>query len=283
MKPTLCADTLVGLTPVEAIRAAADLGYQGVEMVPSALAPDLMAFPAAEQRALAGVARDCGIEIVGFHWLLAGPAGLHATTPNASVRRRTLDYFRRIIELAANTGGRTLTFGSPQQRNYAVGDTADAATERLIAFFRDLAPELVGGRVTVSLEPLEPEYTNLVNSTAEACRVVDAVDAPCMGITLDTHFLRWECKTSGASMRDAFRLTGRRLAHLHIQDDNLLGPGMGKADFGEFLAAAREAGWQGAISLEPLGVTAPRLGAQVAAAGAAFFKTLRERGLTAQG
>ena len=35
---------------------------------------------------------DAGLETIGLHWLLAKTEGLHLTSPDPAVRRRTADY-----------------------------------------------------------------------------------------------------------------------------------------------------------------------------------------------
>ena len=53
-------------------------------------------------------AAKAGIEIIGLHWLLVGPQGLHLTHPDPDVRRNTAAYFRDLVNLCADLGGRVL-------------------------------------------------------------------------------------------------------------------------------------------------------------------------------
>jgi len=272
MKIAVCNELFVGCSAVASIESAAQIGYDGVELAPYTLSDDIAAFPVGSQREIAACARENGIAIVGMHWLLAKPEGLHVASADVTVRRRTRDVFRKLIEITTNIGGRILTFGSPQQRSSMPGMKKREATDRLVGFFQDLVPEFQAANVVLALEPLETEFTNMINSTAEACDIADAIGSDLIGITLDTHFLRWECRVGGGTMLDAFRRAGDRLAHLHIQDDNFRAPGSGTADFAEFIHAVRAVSWNNWLSLETIGIADAEAGCAAAKEGIAFMR-----------
>src|SRR5579884_3306535 len=79
------------------------LGYDGVELAPFTLSDDPASLSAAQRRDIRRTIEDAGLSLVGLHWLLIRPAGLHMTTPDTSVRRRTWDYVHRLIELCAHS------------------------------------------------------------------------------------------------------------------------------------------------------------------------------------
>jgi len=272
MKFAICNEVYVGCSAEYAIGHVAKLGYDGIELAPFTLAEDVASLPELKQREIAECAEDHGIEVVGLHWLLSKPEGLHVTTPDAAVRSRTRDFFRKLIEIGANTGGRVLTLGSPGQRSFAQGESHETAAERAVEFFRALAPELEAAGQVLALEPLEPEYTNFMTRTAQACDIARRIGSKAVGVTLDTHFVRWEIAEFGGSCLDTFRLAGPLIAHMHIQDDNLLAPGTGQVDFSDYKEALRTFGWDGYISVEPLFVKEEGLGERIAAESMAFFK-----------
>ena len=272
MKFGICNEMFVNRPVREVIEYVATLGFDGVELAPFTLSDDLESYPVSEQKAVARCAADNGIEILGLHWLLASPKGLHMTTPDAAVRGRTQDFFRKLIEIGVNTGGKILTLGSPYQRNYAEGESRDSAAERTVEFFKGLTGDLEASGVKLGLEPLEPEFTNFMTRTAETCGIAYAVGSENVGVTLDTHFLRWETKTYGGTFAGMLELAGSRLVHLHIQDDNYLAPGTGAADFSDYVAAVKSFGWEGYISFETLNVTEEGKGEQLAEDCIAFMK-----------
>ena len=101
----------------EACRAARRTGYTGLEVAPADLSDDPAGLPAERRREFGAIIADSGLTCVGTHSLLAAPKGLHLTTPDAAVRRKSWDYFRRLIDLTADLGTRTvMVLGSSKQR-----------------------------------------------------------------------------------------------------------------------------------------------------------------------
>ncbi|HUV07891.1 MAG TPA: sugar phosphate isomerase/epimerase family protein [Spirochaetia bacterium] len=272
MKFSLCNELYKERTIFEVIESVARLGYDGLEVAPFTLTEDIPAFPLRKQREIARCAAENGIEVLGLHWLLSYPEGLHVVSRDDKVRRKTRDYFLKFIEIAVNTGGTLLTLGSPGQRSFGEGDTQGEALKRLTDFLSGLLPDLESNRVTVCLEPLEAELTNLLNRTQEACGVADSLGSSSIGITLDAHFMRWEKEHFGTSEREAFKIAGPRLRHLHIQDDNSRAPGTGNADFSEYVQGVRDINWEGFISMETFASEEGEEGEDIAKAGIAFFK-----------
>ena len=245
-----CNELYGMLSPYEVVDKAAGLGYKGLELAPFTLSEDIMSYPEREQKLLASYARDRGVELMGMHWLLRSPLQLHLTAKNLLIRKRTYDFFLKIFEIAANTGARMLTLGSPKQRSYDADEDYRTARDRAVELFSKLVPVLEAEGLVLSLEPLETEYTNFITRTAEAVALAEMVGSKSIGVTLDTHFLRWETETFATNIADVFRIAGARLTHLHIQDDNRKAPGMGSCDFSELITAVAEIDWDRYLSIE---------------------------------
>jgi len=250
MKFGICNDVYIDWKITDIIQHAAGLGYEGIELAPFTLTDDVEKWRVADQKEIRRCAADHGIEITGLHWLLIKPEGLHVTSPDSEVRTRTRDFFLRLIDMAVNTGGRILTLGSPKQRSFLAHDSHEAAILRLQDFLREIAPAFEDADAVLALEPLEADLTNMMSRTDETRQITDAVDSEHIGITLDTHFLRWEGEEHGIGVHKAFEQAGPRLLHMHIQDDNDGAPGSGTADFGEYIEEVKRIEWAGYISLE---------------------------------
>ena len=278
MKFAICNEMFVGCSVEDALARVAALGYEGVELAPFTLAEDPSTLTVARQKELARCAGDLGVDLFGQHWLLAAPPGLHVTAPDAAVRARTMDFFRKLIEIGVNTGARLLTLGSPGQRSYGEDDILESATDRAADFLGELAPDLEAAGATLALEPLEFEVTNFLVRTAEACDLVDRIGSPAFGVTLDLHFLRWEAGQSGAPLRRAFDIVGDRLAHLHIQDNNYAACGSGTVDYTEYAEIVKGLDWPGYLSFEAFGDFREGDGEDMAAANIEFLRELFPNG-----
>src|SRR5207245_5503803 len=129
MRYAICNETFEGWDHEQVCRFVAEAGYTGLELAPFTLAPRITDVTAQGRRALRHQAEDCGLTILGLHWLLAKTEGLHITSPDESVRRRTADYLVELARCCRDVGGELMVFGSPAQRRIPAGATRAQATE----------------------------------------------------------------------------------------------------------------------------------------------------------
>src|SRR6201996_140076 len=108
------------------------LGYEGLELAPFTLSGDPASLSAAERKTIRQTISDHGLTFVGLHWLLATPPGLQMAAKDETLRKRTWDYVRELIDLCAdlNESRRSpvVVFGSPKQRGTNEGLTAKEAS-----------------------------------------------------------------------------------------------------------------------------------------------------------
>ncbi|SVE53938.1 uncharacterized protein METZ01_LOCUS506792, partial [marine metagenome] len=128
-KYALCSE--VFSTPLgETITSIAEAGFDGIEIAPFNAADSVEEVSAGKRHELRKQALDAGLEIVGLHWLLVSPAGLHLTSGDAAIRRRTISYLQALAEFCSDLGGGVMIFGSPKQRNLAEGEDPRLGFER---------------------------------------------------------------------------------------------------------------------------------------------------------
>ena len=184
----ICSETFAGLDFPSACRAAAMIGYRGIEVEPAHLAPDPAALSASHRKRLRESIAERGLACIGLHSFLKAPAGLHLTTPDPQVRSRSWDYFARLIDLAADLADKpVMVLGSSKQRQAIDGATPRDARQRLIDGLSILAPVAAGREITILMEPLAPHLCNVVNTLGEAMEVVRAVKSPSVATMFDCH------------------------------------------------------------------------------------------------
>lgn len=249
MRIALCNEVLAPWPFARQCEWAAAVGYEGLELAPFTLGDDAWKLPAAERAALRRAASDAGIAISGLHWLLRQPEGLSITSPDATVRARTLEVLRGLIDLCADLGGAVLVHGSPAQRRLPAGDEA-AGRERAIETFATVAAHAQAAGVTYCIEPLAAPEADFLHTVAEAAATVQAIDRPSLRTMLDC------CAAARAEAEPVHEVLARwlptgLLAHVQVNDPNLRGPGQGALGFADILRALRRHGYAGWIAVEP--------------------------------
>ena len=245
MKFAICQELFEGWDWDRQCRFTAETGYTGVEVAPFAMSGPPSRLTPTDRARYRTTAEEHGLEIIGLHWLLAKTQGLHLTSPDAGVRRATTAYLVELGDLCADLGGTIMVFGSPLQRNLADGMSRAGTRVRCGGVPRTL-PRIAERGVTICMEPLTPKETNFINTCADAAELIERV--------ADLHFrLHQDVKAMLSEAESIPTLVHRWrhvTRHFHVNDSNLLGPGMGETDFHPILARLQETQYAGWVSVE---------------------------------
>ena len=273
MRIALCNEVLAGMPLERQCEYAASLGYDGLEIAPFTLSASPERISAAEAAKIRTTVEASGLVVTGLHWLLVKPEGLSLTSPDATVRARTIDVMIRLTALCAELGGAVLVHGSPQQRQIAAGETHAVALARLQDGLVQVASAAAKAGVIYCIEPLSRKETALVNTLAEAVELVRAIDHPHLRTMIDCSAAGLTETCSIPSLIDRWLPTGL-MAHVQVNDPNRRGPGQGEMKFEPILAALKRHDYAGTIAVEPFDYWPD--GAAVAAFSAGYLRGLRE-------
>jgi D-psicose/D-tagatose/L-ribulose 3-epimerase len=254
MRFALCNEVLQPMGFAQQCAFAAQLGYDGLEVAPFTLAENPIDITDAQAREFRRIAEDAGLKIFGLHWLLVAPAGLSIVSDDKALRDRTVGVMKRLVELCAVMGGSYLVHGSPKQRSVPQGATKAQALERATDCFAQVASAARSHGVVYCVEPLSTRETDLINTVAEAAKIVDAVNSPGLKTMID-------CSAAGQveqqPVDDLIRqwMPSGHVAHIQVNDPNRRGPGQGEMKFEPILRAVadmRNAGnYNGVVAVEP--------------------------------
>ncbi|HEY7303876.1 MAG TPA: sugar phosphate isomerase/epimerase family protein [Bryobacteraceae bacterium] len=247
----VCNELFQNLPFAETCKQVRALGYTGLEIAPFTLGPNAGELTREERQSLRRAIHDAGLGFVGLHWLLVGPPSLHATTPDENTRRRTWEYIRSLIDLAAdladnNRGQVVVVFGSPKQRSTVDGMTPYDAVRVFAQELSCAAPHAEARGVTILLEPLSPEQTDVVTTLEEAVSIVKEIKSPAVQTMFDVHNAVREREPHMRLIREFARF----IRHVHVNEYDGREPGTGDYDFRALLATLGETGYSGWISLE---------------------------------
>ena len=254
MKFSLCNEVLQPQPFEQQCASAAAMGYDALEVAPFTLSDNPMLISDAQAAQLRRVAQDAGLSISGLHWLLVAPSGLSIVDASEPVRQRTLAVMQRLVELCALMGGSYLVHGSPKQRSVPPGSSREQALERATESFAKVAATARNAGVIYCIEPLSMRETDLINTVAEAARIVDAIGSPGLRTMID-------CSAAGQEEQEPIDALMRRwmpsghIAHVQVNDPNRRGPGQGDMQFVPILQAVAQlqasGDYEGIVAVEP--------------------------------
>jgi sugar phosphate isomerase/epimerase len=161
-------------------------------------------------------------------------------------RARRIDFLKRAIDIAADLGSDAVSFWSGILREAI---PAEAAFERLAAGCEEVIRHAERRRVRLAFEP-EPGM--FIESFAQFQELLDRVDAPHFGLTVDIGHV--QCVEEGP-IADYLRRWRDRVFNIHIEDmrrgvHEHLRFGEGEIDFPPVLAALQEIGYANGIYVE---------------------------------
>ena len=246
MRFAICNELFEGWPWEKVCDFARGLGYEGLEVAPFTLADSAEQVSPQRRAGLRRAAESRGVEVLGLHWLLVKPPGLYITHADPAVRRRTSDYFVQLVDLCADLGGKVLVIGSPKQRSLMPGVTQQQALEYAADVFRPSLDPAARRGVTLAFEPLGPAETDFMNTVAQSMELVKRLNHPAFRLNLDVKAMSSEPN----SIPDVIRSAKGHVAHVQVNDPNLLGPGMGEVKYEPIIAALREIGYDGWLSVE---------------------------------
>jgi D-psicose/D-tagatose/L-ribulose 3-epimerase len=204
----------------------------GLDLLEIAVGDDVSFDPALTKRAAA----DAGMGIVigpGGQW----PDGADLSDDEPANRRLAFDWHRKQIDLAAAMSARAYSgalYGRPGKvlRRRPPADEYARTAEGL----HGLAAYAQQAGVGIGIEPMSRFRTHLVNTPAQALRLVELAAHPHLKISIDTYHLATEVRDLPAEIRRV----GNKLMALHACENDRGVPGGGLMPWKEIFAAVRE-------------------------------------------
>lgn len=220
-------------------------GFHGVEIAPFTLADQDGRLTVRTIERVRRALADSGLRFAGFHWLLAHPAGLHATCSEATVRKATWDHVQRLLEAAGELGGGPLIFGSPRQRS-AEDVTVEQARIHLQQGIVSVCAAAKDNNSLLLVEALPLRESNLVNTLAEAQEIIEAVHCPAVRGMFDFH----NCADEALPWADLIDHHAAIIRHVHLNTRGGSYPRRVTAEYRNAFLRLQRIGYEGWVSLE---------------------------------
>ena len=228
----------VGLKGLEVAKAA---GFGYVELGVT----EIVALSDAEFDAAAEQVKKVGIPTPNANLFL--PATFRLTGPDAVSPDEQMGYVRKAFPRLQRLGVRILCFGSGGARRVPDGFSKEDAFAQLVAFGKRIAPEARAHGITIVIEPLRRQETNIINTTAEGLALVQAVNDPNFELLVDFFHLASE-KEDPAIILEA----RDHIRHLHMANPHgrVFPQQWEEYDYAPFFANLRQIGYAGRMSIE---------------------------------
>lgn len=227
-------------TPVRNVEAAKAAGFDYVELGTTEIAT---MSDADFERTAEQIAR-VGVTVPVTNLFL--PATLKVTGPEVDREQQAL-YVKKAFDRLARLGTRLVVFGSGGARRVPDGFPRERAFDQLVDFGKRAAAEARAHGITIAVEPLRREETNIINSAAEGLALVEAIHDPNFELMIDFYHLASEREDPAIVVR-----AKDHLRHIHMANPRgrVFPQEWGEYDYAPFFAKLREIGYSGRISVE---------------------------------
>jgi len=222
--------------PIEVtVRRLARYGYKSIEISGE---PDIF-----DTKDLRNLLTENGIACWGAVSLMfEGRDLIHA---DEAVRATSIGYLNECITMAKELDGYEMTIVPSQVGKVAPMDTPEQEWAWAVDSLKEVYAHAQKEGIRMALEPLNRFETNFLNRADQAVLLAEAVGPDC-GVCLDTFHLNIE----EADMLEAIKSSKERLVDFHVADNNRMACGMGALDWPLIVKTLKEAGYDGALTVE---------------------------------
>ncbi len=177
-----------------------------------------------------------------------GP-GRDLTHPEAAVRQESLGYIERCLDICSGVGA--AFFAGPMYSQ--VGKVRQLSPEdrqkdwdMAVDGIRQAAEMAAARDLSLAIEPLNRFESDLVNTAADAVRMVNDIGHPAARVMLDSFHMTIEEEDLEAAILHA----GDQLLHVQVSENHRGIPGTGLTDWAAFARGLKGANYRGAVVIE---------------------------------
>jgi len=216
-------------------------GYDYIELGLASLEP----LAEKDFRELRRKIEDSAIKAEAFNGFFPGNIKLVGETVD---RQKIQDYLDKMVERAAQLGGKVIVFGSGAARAVPEGFSKERAWEQLVDFLKLADPVAERYDITIAIEPLRVQECNIINTVREGLALAKAVGRPHIRLLADTYHMAFQQEGMDAIIEAG----GEYISHIHVANpDGRVYPKSGDGvEYGALFDALKKIGYEGRVSIE---------------------------------
>ena len=227
-------------TALKNLDAAKAAGFDYVELGTTEIA----SLSDADYDAAAAHIKQLGIATPAANLFL--PSTMKVTGPVTDPAAQ-MAHVRKAFERLEKLGVDVVVFGSGGARRVPEGFAKEDAFKQLVDFGRRVAQEARTHNITIAVEPLRRQETNIINSAAEGLELVNAIDHPNFQLMIDFYHLASEREDPAIVLR-----AREHIRHLHMANPQgrVYPLAWDEYDYAPFFANLRTIGYDKRMSIE---------------------------------
>jgi len=169
------------------------------------------------------------------------------TSDDPEIRRAGVEFLKGCVRFAHDAGAPFLSgsfhsvFGKKAQR-----PVSDTEWQNVAGCLKEVALEGQKYRLPIVLEPINRYESYMVNTCAQAGRLIEMIGEPNVKIQLDTFHMNLE----EGNLRGAIESAGDKLVHFHVAENHRGRFGHGTIDWAEVFGALASIQYKGAVVIE---------------------------------
>ena len=227
-------------TGLKSLEAAKSAGFDYVELS----ATEVAGLSDADFDAAVAKIKELGIATPAANLFI--PASIRLTGPQTDPEAQ-MAHVKKVLSRLSKVGVEVIVFGSGGARRVPEGFAKDEAFKQLVDFGRRAAIEAKPYNITIAIEPLRKQETNIINSAGEGLELVQAIDHPNFQLMIDFYHLASEQEDPSIVLR-----AKDHIRHLHTANPQgrVFPLKWEEYDYAPFFANLRAIGYDKRISVE---------------------------------
>ena len=227
-------------TGVKNLEAAKAAGFDYVELS----ATEIATMSDADFETAAAKIKEIGLPTPAANLFL--PSTLKVTGPQTDPEQQ-MAHVKKAFTRLARLGTEVVVFGSGGARRVPDGFAKEEAFKQIVEFGRRAAREGKANGITIAIEPLRKQETNIINSAAEGLELVNAINDPNFQLMIDFYHLASEQEDPAIVLR-----AKDHIRHLHTANPTgrVFPLKWEEFDYAPFFANLRAIGYDKRISVE---------------------------------